>query len=159
MTETAKSLIIDAFEDIVSLTSETPLEASDAQTAIRALNRLMATLSATGLSLGYTAVSKLSDPITISDGATDAVIALLAMRLWPKYRAKELPSYIIINARRAMATIAHIAVPILSTAYPSTLPIGSGNESIGDEKFYPDQLDSILTETDGLISVEESTNE
>lgn len=159
MSESAKSIIVDAFEDIVVLTSESPLQATDAQTAIRALNRLMASLAASGINIGYTEVTNLNSPITVPDGATDAIVALLAMRLWPKYRTPELSTSVVINAREARQVLARIAVLDTTADMPATLPVGSGNEYVDSDRFYTDSEESVLTETDAFISVESDTVE
>lgn len=161
MTETANSIIRDAFDDIAALTSESPLEASDAQVGIRALNRIMATLAASGVNLGYTEVAKLNDTITVSAGASAGMVALLAMRLWPKYRSEEMSSAVVINARAAMKNLTYIARTSLTAQFPPTLPIGSGNEGDGWENtvFYPDTLEEIFTEAGGTIALEDNTDE
>jgi hypothetical protein len=56
-------------------------------------------------------------------------------------------------------TMRNLAVTIGATEYPDTLPIGSGNEGDGFRtgRFYPDLQDTILAESNGSISLEDST--
>ena len=149
MTEQAKSIILDAFEDIVAGVDEDSMEAADARTAIRALNRLMATLEARGIDLNYTPITTLSSNITVVDGALDPMISLLAYRLWPKYRNVPMPEIIASNASQAIHTLCQIAITsatYTSSAYPDILPIGSGNLGYTDTSytFYSDLEADIL---------------
>jgi hypothetical protein len=52
-----------------------------------------------------------------------------------------------------------LAVTIGAAEFPSTLPIGSGNEGCNHShhKFYPDLQDNILAESTGSIGLEEDT--
>lgn len=159
MTETARSVIIDAMEDIVVQTEEASLEASEERAAIRALNRLMNSLAAKGINLGYSTVSKLSDEVTVPDGALDGIVASLALRLWPKYRTGDPGFQLRLNAKEGMESLFSIAVTVGSSEFPSTLPTGSGNDypDYTDQAFYPDLQDTILAETNGSISLEDDT--
>lgn len=159
MAETVKSILTDAFEDIVVGVDEAPLEASDARTGIRAINRIMSALASQGVNLGYTEVNSLDDDITIPDGAMDSLVSLVAYRLWPKYRTGEPSSTIALNARRALTQMAKIGVTVAPTQYPGNLPMGSGNYCDGDwdNTFYPDLQSTILTESNGSISLEDET--
>lgn len=149
MTEQAKSIILDAFEDIVAGMDENSMESADARTAIRALNRMMATLESRGIALGYTPIDSLSDEITVDDGALDPIISLLAYRLWPKYRTAPMPEILSANASQAVFTLSQIALDgaDFTAAYPDILPIGSGNLDYTSSSylFYSDLEDTILT--------------
>jgi hypothetical protein len=162
MTETARSVLIDAFEDIVTQGEADTIDSNMARTGIRAMNRLMSTLDATGIALGYTKVDSLNDPITIADGAIDPIIALLAYRLWPKYRTPEPGQLIASNAREALKVLAKIAVTVSPTRFPSTLPRGTGNtDRTVDtfDNFYPELESTILSESNGSISLEDNTDD
>ena len=159
MTEQAKSIILDAFEDIVSGVDEDSMESSDAMTAIRALNRLMSSLSAEGVSLGYSNVRNTASLVTVPDGAIDPIISLLAYRLWPKYRSVPMSAGIASNARVGLKLLYKLGGPMAAMEYPSTLPMGSGNT--GDSEtavFYSNLESTILSETNASISLEDDTD-
>ena len=128
---TVREIVIDALEDLVVQSDEAPIEASEGKAAVRALNSLMAKLEAKGYSLGYTITDSLDDEVTIPAGAVDGVIAMLAVRLAPKYKTGDIPPTLYKAEKEGEDTIAHIAVDPGSMDLPSTLPVGSGND-------YPD---------------------
>lgn len=159
--ETARDILIDAFDDISVHMDETAIGASDERMAIKAINRIMATLSANGVDLGFTKLTKINDPITIPEGTMDALVSLLGYRLWPKYRTPEPPSTVLANARQGIKQMYRTGVQIGVTEFPDTLPRGSGNSDPGNtyDTFYlGDAADTILAEMNGSISLEDSTN-
>jgi len=161
MSESARKIIIDAMEDLVVLQEEAPLEQPQANRAIRTLNRLMASLASNGINLGFTRITKINDLVTIPDGAIDAVIALLALRLHPKYKTGQPTPTLVMAARDGLKTLHHIAINITGTKYPCTLPQGSGNSqyTYGNTTFYPCEDATILSEQGGSISLEQLTGE
>lgn len=159
MAETVATVIKDALQQIVVQASEAPIEADEAQTAIRFLNRLMARFDAEGIDLGYTKVISLGDLVTIPDGAYDGVIYNLSLALAPQY---DVPVSIDLKmlAKEGLKTLRTLTFSIGPSSYGDTLPIGSGNEddSYGNySHFYPDDQDSILAETTGCIGLESDT--
>lgn len=156
----ASAFIKAALKEIVVLGAEAPLEASEAQDAIFYLNNMMAAFDADGIPLGYTEVSDLGDTVTIPAGANDGTITQLAVRLWDQFAdGQPVPSTLLARAISGKDTMRNIAFTIGASEFPSTLPIGSGNEweSSRIDKFYPDLQDEILAETTGSIGIEEST--
>ena len=153
--ETVETVIKDALFEILQQGDEAPIESSEAQTAIRYLNRMMLRWDTVGYPLGYTKVSKLSDPVTVPDGAYDGIVTNLAVSLAPQYDVQVNPT-LALNAKLGLDAIRVLSFSMGDTAYPDTLPIGSGNESpgdFGDNHFYPDQQDDILAETTGSIGL------
>jgi hypothetical protein len=160
MTELAGDIIKDSLTEITVLGAEAPVEPTDAQSAIRYLNRLMASLDAKGIDLGYTEVSSFGDEITVPAGANEGMVFLLATRLWTQYSDGEpLPSSLVASAVSGLKAMTALAVTVGASEYPGTLPIGSGNEgnTIGASHFYEDLQDDILAESTGSIGLEEST--
>lgn len=131
MAETASTVIRDALQEILVQASEQPIEASEAQDAMRLLNRMMAAWEAEGIDLSYTPVDSLNDAITVVDGAIDGIVLNLAVKLAPQYD-RPVSMDLRLNARAAKDAINHIAVTLLDTPYPSTLPMGSGNTGHGN---------------------------
>lgn len=157
--ETAETIIKDALFDILQQGDEAPIEASEAQTAIRYLNRMMLRWDAIGYSLGYTKVNSLGDHVTVPDGAVFGIVSNLAVSLAPQYDVKLSPA-LVSNAKLGLDAIRAISVTMGPSSYPDALPIGSGNENsggFGDNHYYPDQQGEILTETTGSIGLEDST--
>ena len=159
--ETGQSVVNDILQEILVQGSEQAIQAVDAQTAIRYMNRFMNALAAQGVSLGYTNITSLADPITIPDGAIEGLISNTAIRLLATYDITP-NQFLVVNAREGLAAMRQLGVTIGASRFPGTLPIGSGNEYEGGfntGKFYPDEQDSILTEQNGHILLEDSTGD
>ena len=157
MAETAGSIVTDAFDDINQAAGEQAPEAVDMSKGIRYLNRMMAALDVKGISLGYTVVTGPDSPITAPDGATEGMVAMLALRLSPSYNMpgiQELRD----AAKAGFDAMLDIAVVVLPKAVPCTLPIGSGNEgNFHHDHFFPCPDESVLTEDNGNILLESET--
>ena len=157
--ETAKSIINDALQEILVQASEQPIQPVDFQTARRYLNRMMAIVPFTGL--GYTVVTLPSDIVTIPDAAIEGVIFNLAKRLLTTYDMP-LTAELARSASDGLQEIRRITVTVQPTAFPCTLPIGSGNEqenTFNNQHFYACPDDELLTERDGAILLESGTHE
>lgn len=163
MATTAGTLVKDSLIEITVLGAEAPVEPTDAQGAIRYLNRMMAAFDADGIDLGYTEVDSFADLITVPAGAIDGMIPQLSVRLWAQYSdGAPPPPDLIARAISGKNTMRNIAVTIGASEYPNTLPIGSGNEgdaTFRSGHFYEDLESTILAETNGSIGLEESTVE
>ena len=152
----ANEYVVDALEDLIVQADEAPIEPSEGRACLRILNDMMAMWDAQGINLGYTDVTDLGDEVTIPDAAKVGVKAHLAIMLAPKYDVPVSAS-LSQKAKTGWSAILDLIVDTAESAYPSTLPQGSGNDPINT--FYPDQQDSILTETGGSIALEEDTEE
>ena len=163
MAETAGTIIKDALTEIVVLGGEASLNESEAQSAIRYLNRMMAALDADGIDLGFTEVTNLASPITVALGAMEGIVFNLAAKLWTQYSdGTPPPGELLFKASSGLETMRALAVNISPSMYPSTLPRGSGNESCGNwgrDHFFRDRQAEILAETTGSIGLETDTAE
>jgi len=130
MAETASTVIRDALQEILVQAAEQPITADEGQGAMRLLNRMMAAWVLDGVDLSYTPVDSLNDDITVVDGALDAIVLNLAIKLAPQYD-RPISQGLYINASRAYEAMLKTAVVIPVTEFPATLPYGSGNESLG----------------------------
>lgn len=163
MAETAGTVIKSALQEILVQASEAPLEPAEVSDAITYLNRMMAKYSSMGISLGYTAVTAISDTITVNDGAIDGMVANLAVRMHPQFSAPgtPIPIALVQSAKDGLDVMRMIAIDSIGpTAYPDTLPIGSGNESrtFGcTNHFYSGDDEAVLTESGGFIATESKT--
>lgn len=155
--ETAKSVIESALLEIVVHSANQELDPSEFQTGVLYLNRLMAKWDADGYALGYTVVSNLSDPITVNDGVIAGIVKNLAIALAPQY-GKAVPPELSRGAADGFRVIQKLSINLIPTPFPTTLPIGSGNEGFRtDRHFFPPVEPAILTEQGGFIATEENT--
>ena len=154
----ANEVVIDALESIVVQADEAPVEQSEGRAAIRALNDMMLDWDARGVTLGYTIISDLGDYMTVPLGAIRGIKANLTLELAPKYEVPITPA-MLKKAKEGYMACVDLAVDMSNSEYPYTLPRGSGNTypDVTDNKFYPEQEDTILTETGGSIALEEDT--
>ena len=129
MTETAGDIIRDAYMEILQSGDDTPLEASEMRTGIRYLNRLMGRLAASGYNLGFKTVSNPADVLTVPIGAIDGIVSNLALSLSSQFPESGITESLATKARLGMNAIRLIGAPVIPTKYPSTLPIGSGNQN------------------------------
>lgn len=158
-TETARDILLSAFETMVVRMDEETLTASDEDTGVKEINWIMTELSEDGVDLGFTLLEKISDPVTIPKGLMRSLISMLAFSLWPKYRTIELTQSVINGEKRGRRMMFKAGFEIGATEYPSNLPIGSGNDypSNRTSPFYPELQDTILSETGGSIALEDDT--
>jgi len=155
---TANQVVKASLQRILVQASDAPIEADEAQDFIFAMNNFMLDLDASGISLGYTEVTSLADIITIPTGALRGLIANMAIEVSPDYGG-EVTRALEIAAEKGLNTMRKLGRVTVSTAPPSTLPIGSGNEwtSGRTNRFYPALEATILAETTGSIGLETGT--
>ena len=155
--ETAQEVINDSLQEMLVQASEQPIEAVDFQTARRYLNRMMSMTPYNNL--GFTAITNPSDLMTVPDGALMGIVKNLTVFLLSTF---DMPATaeLIATAKDGLQEIRRIAVSVKPTAFPCTLPIGSGNEqenTFNNQHFYPCPDDEILAEQNGSILLESDT--
>lgn len=157
---TVAQVVKASLQRILTQGSEAPIEADEAQDFIFAMNNFMLALDAEGVALGYTEVNNLADEITIPSGALRGLIANMAIEVAPDYGG-EITQGLVVAASDGLKAMRKLGQIIVTSAYPSNLPIGSGNEwgTRSTRHFYPDQEAEILSETTGAIGLESSTSE
>lgn len=156
--ETAESVITDILQEILVQASEQSIEAVDFQFVVRYMNRYMAQLAVT-IPLGYTVVTNPADLITIPDGAINGLIFNVALKVLNSFDIDVGPT-LGLNAKDGLFAMRKLSRNLVSTKHPSTLPIGSGNEtSFNSTHFYSGEETTILTEQNGSILLEDTTNE
>jgi hypothetical protein len=157
--ETAQQVINDALQEILVQASEQSVQSVDFQTGRRYLNRMMTALDAQGISLGYTNIILPTDLVTVPDGALEAIVFNLALKLVNTYDIPAGPM-LAFNAREGMKVLRVLGVTMTPTSLPCTLPCGSGNDKFySDTYFYPCPADEVLEEQGGSILLESNTNE
>jgi len=137
------------------------LDPEEYQDAIFAMNNYMLALDAQGVTLGYTVVNNLAQTVTVPTGALRGLIANVAIECAPDYNGIVSPQ-LEVAAADGLNTMRLIGQRMGATRFPSTLPMGSGNEGqVGSgwlSHFYPDEEAAILAETTGAIGLEEGTD-
>lgn len=158
---TVSEVIIDALDQILVRASESPLEADETQSAIRALNNMMTAWDADGLPLGFELVTGPGDPVTVPDSTLEAIIFNLAVRLAPQFGVTVGPG-LAINARQSFQSLTLQIVRISPSAFPSNTPVGTGvSDDFGfsDERFFKGREAQLENELDGAILLETGTEE
>ena len=157
---TVAQVIKASLQRILVQASEAPIEASEAQDFIFDMNNFMLALDADGITLGYTEVNDLGDEVTIPTGALRGLIANMAIEVAPDYNGTVSPALnsAAIDGLKIMRLLGQT---ISATQFPSTLPIGSGNEQGGVcvSHYFPDQEATILAETTGAVGLETGTED
>ena len=140
MTETAGDLIRDALTELTVQAQEQTVPAVDLNTGVRYLNRMMQMLDADGVKLGYTLVDSPNDPLTVPAGAYEGMMFGLAVRLANGFDVAVTPA-LAQSARDSKKVLYKLGVHINTMSFPSTLPIGSGNEGNAElystQRFFP----------------------
>lgn len=153
--ETASTVIGDALKEIVAIAAETPIDAYKAQVGIFYLNVMMFEFAASGINIGYTEISSLGDEMTVPDSALDAIVLNLALAISPVFKGSVTSIDLLEQAAESMEVLRDISYLRPANApYSPNLPIGSGNESWGIDKFYDRLATPILTENSGFIANE-----
>ena len=89
--------------------------------------------------------------------AIEGIISNLAKRLLPTFDMP-LSNELRISANEGLKTIRRITTDIQPTQFPSTLPIGSGNNLFNPTSdFFPGSEAELLTEGDGVMFLETDT--
>jgi hypothetical protein len=142
---TASKVVTRVLEYILVQASEQPVQAADLNAGIDALNDMMTEWNASGIALGYTVVDDAGDVLTVSDSALGAIKYNLAMRLAPEFDA--IPSQFLASAAdNSFTNLLNSTIAVEPSSFPSTLPIGSGNECINYQRFYPESDGELLNE-------------
>ena len=136
MTERAGDLIRDSLTELTIQAQEQAIPAVDLNTGVRYLNRMMQMLDAEGVKLGYTLVDSPNDTLTVPAGAYEGIMFNLALRLASGFDVAVSPS-LGVNARESKKVLYKLGVSLNKMNFPSTLPIGSGNE--GNAELYEEQ--------------------
>lgn len=125
--ETAGDIIKDALIELTVQAQEQTIPAVDLNTGIRYLNRMMAAFDADGIQLGYTIVKSPNDKLTVPAGAYEGMMYNLCLRLANGYDIA-VSGELAMIARQSKSTLTKLGVDLPKQNFPSTLPIGSGND-------------------------------
>lgn len=126
--ETAQSLIDDILREIYVQANEQDIPAIEFQTCLRYLNRFMAELLAKEIAIPWVELNNPADVVQAPSGAINGIVFNVALRVANQYDVQVSPT-LAESARIGMETLTSIGVNFGKQKMPSTLPIGSGNES------------------------------
>lgn len=132
---TALKIINRALQKLGVKKAGVPLTDDEVSDAIIELNDLMLELDADGTKLNYTVISDSSDIITAPDWSYSYMTSNLAVRLAPDFDISA-SAELVAQATTAELVVIKRTSEIGPVVYPNTLPIGSGNESMYDERFF-----------------------
>lgn len=136
---TANDLITGAFSEIGISAAETPIEAFMIQDGLDQLNDMAAEWETSGLGLGLVPVENDTDTVRLERGYVAAVKLQLGLRLAPVYE-RPITQDQAAKASASWENVLRSLSIVTDVEFPSTLPLGSGNEcpDITDRRFYPD---------------------
>ena len=140
---TAKEIIEDAFDTLEIKTPEIDLEDSEYESGIRRLNRMMTRWAEDGKNLGYTKITDVDQKLTTPDWAEECIVAHLAVRLAPAFGVPITPGVAAL-ASDAIASLTRNLDKLTGVAYPSNLPLGSGNYNSPNTHFFTDETTTDL---------------
>jgi len=151
-----------SFNWILERDAVIPVTDAEIDDFVFSMNNYMLGLDAENVTLGYTVVTGRNDEVTVPAGALRGVVANMAVEIAPSYDAIVTPRLDKI-AMDSLKQMRILGQTIGDTHYPSTLPIGSGNEydsgNLLFSHFYGEDEDVILAESTGSIGLESETQE
>lgn len=151
----AEMYVRDALQEIGQQAAEQPVKADEMATGIRYANRIASSYAKLGL--GYTYITSSSQEVTIPTWAEWWFVLMLAKALMPQFPSVDDSTKITLdqNLREAWKNLLDNQQENPVTTYPSTLPIGSGNEYVWNDRFYPVDENNILQENGDNILLED----
>lgn len=139
MSETASSLVSDILREIYVQADEQSIESVDFETCVRYINRFVNELNARGIDIPWVDLANPADTVYAPDGAISGIISNVAVRLAGQYDIP-ISESLAASAAIGMEALTMLGVTVNKQRFPSTLPIGSGNENWldNDSHFFPD---------------------
>ncbi len=157
---TAAQVVRAIGQEILVQASEADLEPPETQDIIFAMNNYMAELDSDGVALGYTIISNLGETITIAAGAINGLIKNVAVYVSVQFDVP-VSGELATQARKGLRVMTNLGLNLQPAVFPSTLPIGSGNEDddFNFEHFFSGPDETILTENNNNILLEGPADE
>lgn len=135
-----------SFRRLLVEADEAPLVGTEYADFYDAMNDYMFALDASGIRLGYTAISAGTDTVTVPMGAIRGIIANMALEVAPDYGGNVTPE-LQVQARDGLKTMRRLGMQLIQVKYPTNLPMGSGrsDRSFRDYDFYGVQTLAVLS--------------
>jgi len=144
---TVTDIVTGALQLLEVNVAESAIEAPEAEDGLTALNDMMNEWNVDGIDVGYEALDSVEDELFVKLGSIGAIKANLAVYIAPEY-GRTVSTSLEARAKRSKRSL-RASIPLNSSQYPDTLPIGSGNEdnnfvadgdspqTLRDSRFYP----------------------
>jgi len=153
----ASEFVRDILEDVTQLGAEQPIQSADAQKTIRYMNDLGEEWAADGTLDSYTLIAGLGDDVSIPGYANAAFKVHTTIRLLEAF-GKPVSAGLLGRATTSLRSLLASSQRIDPAQFPSTLPVGSGNECRAtDSRFYDSEADEIALEYEGSVLTESNT--
>jgi hypothetical protein len=138
---TGSDIITRALTRLGIRASETALEADEIQDGLSLLNDMGSEWERL-YHLGFSPLSAITDEVRIPRHANGAFIDNLAIKMGPEYSRPISPA-LAASARDSLNNMLAANIDLSNVAYPSILPLGSGNRWCDsddlDSDFFPEQ--------------------
>jgi len=139
MSETIGFIVTRAFSIGKIKKGNIPVEDPEMDIGIDTYNDLITQFQIDGIDLGATITSAKEDEADVPDWALEMIKTQLALRLAQEF-SRPIDGILIERADRAMRAVLRMTRIQRASAFPTTLPIGSGNYNNGQTRnFYPDR--------------------
>lgn len=139
MSQTIGFTVTRAFSIAKVKKANIPVEDDEMDIGIDTYNNLIMQLNIDGITFGATQVSKKEDETDVADWAEDMVQTQLALRLADEFGRIVTP-VLVERADRALRAVMRMTSIQRPSAFPNTLPIGTGNyDRISNPRFFPDR--------------------
>jgi hypothetical protein len=135
-TTTALTIIKRAFSKAGIRAAETPLQASETQDGLDALNDLLAEWDAASVLKGVSPVEAVGDIVNAPRYAMGAIKSSLAAKIMGEYN-KPMNATLAADISSSYNLMIQASTNLEELNYPSTLPLGSGNSNA----FYETELE------------------
>jgi len=147
---TVTEIVTGALQLLEVNTAETAITAPEAEDGLVSLNDMMNEWNVDGIDVGYETLDDVDDPLSVNLGSIGAIKANLAIYIAPEYGRT--PNQTLMERARRSKKSLRASIPLNSSEFPDTLPIGSGNEdnhfvadgdspgNLRDSRFYPSNV-------------------
>lgn len=123
---TVADIVKDAFLHLKVADATSPLRPHQMQQGMRALNLMMATLEADGLSMGWSPVSDPTDPLPVPPEHEEAIGYMLAVRLRPRTGVALAPDLVMLAQAGESSIRAAVTASLLLETESPDLPAAEG---------------------------------
>ena len=136
-------IITGALRHLGIVAAEAPLSAEEIRDGLEELNDMGSEWEVTGLPTGFEPTNDINKELAVPREYLGAFKSNLAVRLAPQFARAVSPALLQLATTTLNAMMTNIVFSDDEVSYPSTLPIGSGNEcpDITDRRFFnPDEI-------------------
>ncbi len=136
---TGSDLVYGAYQKLGIKPSDSSISAQELTDGIIVLNDMMMEYEAGGVLFGYSRIKDSADNVRIPEGTENGIKSQLALYLAPELGVEISPT-LGIQLDTSITRMLRILSKPLNVKYPSTLPLGSGNDcnnyTIFNDRFF-----------------------